>query len=226
LTIVQANTLSCWPEQSLAMKSPEFELYGWKTPNGQKIIIALEEVGADYLYRPVDITNGEQHTEAFRAISPDGKIPALVHNTKAPVTLFESGAILLYLANKFPILTGNTEHDKAKVMSWTFWQVGQLGPLAGQFGRFHATHPDNSTAIKHFEALVWRCIDVMEKQLTQTSFLAGEQFTVADIAAFPWVASEQSYLQRYNVAWRSQRPALARWAERIASKPSVVKALG
>jgi len=208
------------------MKSPEFELYGWNTPNGQKIIIALEEVGAHYHYHPVDITKGEQHTDAFRAISPDGKIPALIHNAKSPITLFESGAILLYLANWFPTLTGTTEQSKANALSWTFWQVGQLGPLAGQFGRFHSIKPDNPAAIKHFEALVWRCIDVMEKQLSQTRFLAGEQFTIADIAAFPWIASEQSYLQRYNIAWQEQCPALTDWAQRIAGKPSVLTALG
>jgi len=207
------------------MKSFEYELYGWNTPNGQKIIIALEEVGARYQYHPVDISQGEQHTDAFRAISPDGKIPALIHNTPTPVTLFESGAILLYLANQYPALTGNSEQEKAHVMAWTFWQVGQLGPLAGQFGRFQNAAPENQAAVEHFETLVWRCIDVMEKQLSQTSFLAGEQFSVADIAAFPWIASQQSYLQRYHIAWREQRPALARWANRIAEKTSVRKAL-
>jgi len=208
------------------MQIPEFDLYGWNTPNGQKIVIALEEVNANYSYHPINITNAEQHTEFFRRISPDGKIPALVHNTKEPVTLFESGAILLYLANLFPTLSGTTEQDKAKVMSWTFWQVGQLGPLAGQFGRFHAIQPANPAAVKHFEDLVWRCIDVMEKQLSQTEYLAGEQFTVADIAAFPWIAAEQSYLQIYDITWREQRPAVARWANRIVGKPSVIKALG
>lgn len=208
------------------MNSPEFELYGWNTPNGQKIIIALEEVGANYLIHPVDISQGEQHTDSFRAISPDGKIPALVHNTNTPVTLFESGAILLYLIIRFPTLTGTTEQDKANALSWTLWQVGQLGPFAGQFGRFHAIQPENPAAVKHFETLVWRCIDVMEKQLLQTTFLAGEQFTVADIAAFPWIASEQSYLQRYNLKWQEQHPALTRWAMRIAKKPSAVTALG
>ncbi len=208
------------------MNSAEFEYYGWNTPNGQKIMIALEEVGANYHYHPIDISKGEQHTDSFRTLSPDGKIPALVHNSKTPVTLFESGAILLYLANLFPMLTGTNEQDKAKAMSWTLWQVGQLGPLAGQFGRFHATQPANADAIKHFEALVWRCIDVMEKQLSQTRYLAGEQFTVADIAAFPWIASEQSYLQRYNLGWQEQRPALNRWAKLIAKKPSAINALG
>lgn len=208
------------------MNKPEFELYGWNTPNAQKIVIALEEVSAIYNYHPIDITNGEQHTESFRAISPDYKIPALIHNTEEPVVLFESGAILLYLADLFPVLSGATEKDKAKVMSWTLWQVGQLGPFAGQFGRFHTVQPANPAAVKHFEALVWRCIDVMEKQLSQTTYLTGEKFTVADIAAYPWVASEQSYLQRYNIEWREPLPNLAHWARRIADKPSAIKAMG
>lgn len=207
------------------MTTAEYELYGWNTPNGQKIIIALEEVEAHYLYHPIDISAGEQHAESFRALSPDGKIPAIRHNTEAPITLFESGAILLYLANQYPILAGELEHEKARVLSWTLWQAGQLGPLAGQFGRFKSAVPANPRVVKHFETLVWRCIDVMEKQLTHSTYLAGETFTVADIAAFPWIASEQSYLQRYKIAWREQRPELARWAKQISEKPSVIKAL-
>ena len=207
------------------MQSSEFELYGWDTPNGQKITIALEEAGANYVYKPIDISQGEQHAESYKALSPDGKIPALIHHLAEPVTLFESGAILLYLANLYPALTGESESTRARVMSWTFWQVGQLGPLAGQFGRFQIATPPNPDALKHFETLVWRCLDVMEKQLSRTSYLAGEQFTVADIASFPWVASQQSYLQRYHIAWREKCPALRLWADNIANKPSVIKVI-
>jgi len=212
--------------QPLSMQSAEFELYSWNTPNGQKIIIALEEVCADYIYKPIDITQEEQHAESFRAVSPDGKIPALVHHAAEPVILFESGAILLYLASQFPVLKSESDTTRANVMSWTFWQVGQLGPLAGQFGRFQIAIPPNPEAVKHFEALVWRCLDVMEKQLSRTTYLAGEQFSVADIASFPWIASQQSYLQRYHIAWREKCPALKSWADSIASRPSVIKALG
>jgi len=208
------------------MNNPEFKLYGWNTPNGQKIIIVLEEVNAEYTYQPIDITQGEQHASEFRVISPDGKIPALIHHETSPITLFESGAILLYLANRFPQINGKTNEERARVMSWTFWQVGQLGPLAGQFGRFQIATPPNPEAVKHFESLVWRCLEVMEKQLTTTEFLAGETFTVADITSFPWIASQQSYLQRYDIEWRKKCPAVVRWADSIASKPSVIKALG
>lgn len=203
-----------------------FEYYGWNTPNGQKITIALEEVGANYQYHPIDISKGEQHASAFRKISPDGKIPALVHLKESNVTLFESGAILLYLAELFPKVHGHNDLERAQVMSWTFWQVGQLGPLAGQFGRFHTASPANPAAVDHFEQLVWRCLDVLEKRLTQSPFLAAEHFTVADIASFTWVASEQSYLQKYNIQWREKCPALLRWSNLIMQKPSVKKAFG
>lgn len=208
------------------MNSPEFELFGWNTPNGQKIIIALEEVGVQYSYTPIDISKGQQHDSSFRAISPDGKIPALIHRSSETVTVFESGAILMYLANLYPALTGESESTRASVMAWTFWQVGQLGPLAGQFGRFQIANPPNPDAVEHFKALVWRCLDVMENQLSKSTFLASEQFSVADIASYPWIASQQSYLQRYNLQWREKYPALVRWADSIAVKPSAIKALG
>ena len=207
------------------MNIPEFELYGWNTPNGQKIIIALEEAHASYSYIPVDISAGEQHTKDFRALSPDGKIPALIYNGASRITLFESGAILLFLANRFPQLNGVTETERAQVMSWTFWQVGQLGPLAGQFGRFKGASSLNHNAIEHFESLVWRCLKVMNTRLENSDYLAGINFTIADMACYPWIASQQSYLQIYGLDWRSQCPAIVRWVEDIASRPSVNKSL-
>lgn len=208
------------------MTTHDFEYYGWNTPNGQKISIALEEVDANYRYHPIDISKGEQHTDAFRKISPDGKIPALIHTADANVTLFESGAILLYIADLFPTVHGQTNHERAQVLSWTFWQVGQLGPLAGQFGRFHTASPENPAAVEHFEQLVWRCLDVLEKRLSESEYLAADHFTVADIASFTWVASPQSYLQKYHVQWQETCPAVLRWSERIMQKPSIKVALG
>jgi len=207
------------------MHQAVIELYGWNTPNGQKILIALEEAGADYHYHRIDITRGHQKDASFREISPDGKIPALVHHVGSGLTLFESGAILLYLANHYPALHGRNTAEQAQVMSWIFWQVGQLGPLAGQYGRFRTASPDNRTAIAHFEDLIWRCLEVMETRLAQSKYLACDHFTVADMAAFPWVASEQSYLQRFDITWREQCPALQQWADKILQRPSVVKSL-
>jgi len=203
----------------------DFEFYGWNTPNGQKIIIALEEAGAIYRYHPINISKGEQKTSQYRRISPDGKIPALIVNSEPAVSYFESGAILLYLASVFPELHGKTEIERAQVMSWTLWQAGQLGPLAGQFGRFSAAY-DNPAAVVHFDSLLWRCLDVLEKRLSNSPYLAGSSFTAADIATLPWIASKQSYLQIYDVAWREKCPSLTRWADSLMSKASVVKALG
>ena len=208
------------------MSNLEFDLYSWNTPNGQKIIIALEEVGATYNYHPIDISKGDQHSPNFKALSPDGKIPALVCTVGPEVSLFESGAILLYLAGLYPELHGSTEAERAHVMSWTLWQVGQLGPLAGQFGRFSGAVTPNPTAVDHFEQLVWRCFEVLESRLAQSAFLAGDQFTVADIASLPWVASNKSYLQIYQLGWRERYPSVKRWADELLQRPSVVKALG
>lgn len=208
------------------MSDHQFDLYSWNTPNGQKAVIALEEAGAKYTYRPIDISKGEQHTPQFKALSPDGKIPVLVTKTSSVINHFESGAILLYLAELYPALHGSTSAERAQVMSWTLWQVGQLGPHAGQFGRFSGAPTSNPAATEHFEQLVWRSLDVLEKRLTQSVFLAGESFTVADIASIPWVASKQSYLQRYSVAWREKCPSLKRWADTLLLRPSVIKAFG
>ena len=140
------------------MPQTYFDLYGWNTPNGQKVIIALEEVGAIYNYHPIDISKGEQHDSDFKALSPDGKIPVLVSHTPEAVTHFESGAILLHLAEHFPLLHGSSASEKALVRAWTFWQVGQLGPLAGQFGYFSGKANADPETVAHFEQLVWRCL--------------------------------------------------------------------
>lgn len=208
------------------MDSHQFDLYSWNTPNGQKIVIALEEVGANYAYLPVDISKGDQHSAEFRALSPDGKIPVLVTTTSAPVTHFESGAILYYLAGLYPQLNGATDAERAQVMSWTLWQVGQLGPHAGQFGRFSGEDTKNPAAIAHFKQLVERSLNVLENRLAESPYLAGDSFTVADIATIPWIASSQSYLQRYGVNWRAQYSSLQRWADAILLRPSVIKAFG
>ena len=206
------------------MTSCVFDLHSWNTPNGQKIVIALEESGATYNYHPVDISKGDQHTPDFRALSPFGKIPALVTHTTPAVTHFESGAILLYLAEVFPALHGTTPVERAQVLSWTLWQTSQLGPFAGQFGYFTGREDAPASTAKHFEDLLKRCLATLEQRLTESRFIAGDRFTVADIASLPWVASNQSYLQRYHVPWREHYPALRNWADSAMQRPSVVKA--
>ena len=207
------------------MTDAAFELYYWNTPNGLKAVIALEEIAVPYTHHLIDLSHGEQHNPAFRQLSPDGKIPALVDISRDKLTLFESGAILLYLAGHYPQINGQTEAERGQVLSWTLWQVGQLGPLAGQFGRFKGLTPPNPVGINHFEQLVWRCLDVLEKRLQESEYIVGEHYTVADIASFPWVASDQSYLQRYQINWRDKCPAVNRWAKLIAQRPAVEKSL-
>ncbi len=202
-----------------------YTLYSWNTPNGQKVSIALEEAGADYRLIPVDISRGQQNSAEFRQRSPDAKIPVLVVPSQTPTVLFESGAILLYLARQFPTLHGSDEQDREQVVSWTFWQVGQLGPLIGQFGRFSGLSPVNDDAVSLLNTSVKRCFSVLETRLCDSVWLAGSRFTVADIASYPWVASPQSYLQRFSVEWRRDYPAVAAWADKITQRPAVLRAL-
>lgn len=202
-----------------------FDLHSWQTPNGQKIVIALEEAQVSYRYIPVDLSKQQQYSAAFQALSPDGKIPVLIERCEPERVFFESGAILLYLADAYPELHGNTPQEKAAVSSWVFWQVGQLGPLAGQFGRFSSKQLSNAQTVDHFSQAVHRCLSVLEKQLIRQPYLVGNTFTVADISALPWVASPQSYLQKYDFVWREHYPAVEQWANELMHRPSVIKAL-
>ena len=162
------------------------DFYTWKTPNGRKISIMLEEVGLEYKVRPVNINQEEQHHEEFLEICPNGKIPAIVDHENG-ISLFESGAILLYLADKTKKLLppGNTYWE---VIQWLMWQMGGVGPMFGQTHHFLKYHPDVSeyaSARYHKETL--RLYGVLDQQLSKQTYLAGD-YSIADIAVWPWVA--------------------------------------
>lgn len=199
-----------------------FDLYSFNTPNGQKVLLALEEAGAEYAYHTVDIRAGEQHLPWFRKLSPDGKIPVLCDQRDPDVCIFESGAILLYLAGCFPQLYGTDPTQKNAVQSWTFWQVGQLGPLIGQYGqlmgRKSGRQSDDVETRAHFEAGVSRCLKVLNQRLSDSPYLAGSSFSIADIACYPWIQSPQSYLNVFEFDWRSDYLHLVRWTERLSSR--------
>jgi len=199
------------------------DLFYWPTPNGHKITIFLEETGLPYTIRPVNIAKGEQFTPEFLAISPNNRMPAIVDHAPAdggaPVSLFESGAILLYLAEKCGKLLAADIRGRASALEWLFWQVGGLGPMAGQNHHFAAYAPEKIPyAIERYRNETGRLYGVMNRRLEKSDYLAGD-YSIADIAAYPWIVPYERQGQKLE-----DFPALKRWFEAIAARPAVVRA--
>ena len=201
------------------------DLYYWPTPNGHKISIALEEAGLDYRLVPVNIGAGDQFLPDFLAISPNNKMPAIVDHAPAdggaPQSVFESGAILLYLADKSGKLMPGNQRDRIEVLEWLFWQVAGLGPMSGQMGHFSVYAPDPIPyAMERYDSEVRRLHRVMDKRLSQVPYLGGEDYSIADIAAWPWVAVYAKRPPDFDAF-----PHLARWHAAIAERPAVQRAM-
>jgi len=192
------------------------ELYTWSTPNGRKVSIALEELGLPYEVHPINIFEGQQRTPEFTAISPNQKIPAIVDRDTG-IALMESGAILLYLAEKAGKLLPDALKDYWETIQWLMWQKGGLGPMLGQAHHFLKFNPGKSTyAEERYHQEAQRLYGVLERQLTGREFIAGNQYTIADIASFPWVSRFEFQgidLQAF--------PAVLSWYLRIADRPAV-----
>ena len=191
------------------------ELYTWPTPNGRKISIALEELGLEYTAHSIDITKGEQRDPKFLAISPNGKIPALV-DTENNRSLMESGAILLYLAEKSGQLLPKDSSRRWEVIEWVMWQMGGPGPILGQIHHFVKFNPGKSSyAEERYLAEGKRLYGVLNKRLQDLEFVVGE-YSVADIAIWPWIS-------RFN--WQTiditQYPNVTRWYLSVAARPAV-----
>jgi len=191
------------------------ELYTWPTPNGRKISIALEELGLEYTAHSIDITKGEQRDPKFLAISPNGKIPALV-DTENNQSLMESGAILLYLAEKCGQLLPTDESRRWEAIEWVMWQMGGPGPILGQIHHFVKFNPGKSSyAEERYLAEGKRLYGVLNKRLQDLEFVVGE-YSVADIAIWPWIS-------RFN--WQTiditQYPNVTRWYLSVAARPAV-----
>ncbi|WP_292531438.1 glutathione binding-like protein [Methylocystis sp.] len=199
------------------------DLHYWPTPNGHKITIFLEETGLAYQIKPVDISKGDQFKAEFVAISANSRMPAVVDRAPAdggaPVALFESGAILVYLAEKTGRLLPADLHGRARTLQWLFWQVGGLGPMAGQNHHFAKYAPAKIPyAIERYRNETGRLYGVMDRQLAKTPFLAGE-YSIADIACYPWVVPHEDQGQDLH-----DFPHLKRWFESIRSRPAVIRA--
>ena len=196
-------------------------LHTWNTPNGQKPAILLEELGLDYDIVRVDIGAGAQDTPAFRALSPNGKIPALIDGD---VTLFESGAILLHLAQKHAAFLPEGGQARADALAWTFWQVGGLGPMIGQWGHFLMAPENLPYAIERFLAETLRLYSVLEARLGAQPYLAGDTYSIADMMSFPWAKGGLSYLEGAAADRLPPLPATRRWIAEIEARPAVARA--
>ena len=198
------------------------ELYFWKTPNGMKPLIALEELKVPYTLKMINIGKGEQFDPEFLKIAPNNRIPAL-SDPNYPLTLFESGAILLYLAETYgPELLSPTPHTKHKVYEWLFWQMGGLGPMAAQKNHFKVYAPKifNTTlpyAIDRYVNEVLRLYGVMDTCLASSAYLAGAHYSIADIACFPWVYED-------DVLSFEDFPHLKRWHTSIKTRKATIRA--
>ena len=195
------------------------DLYYWPTPNGHKITIALEEIGLDYTIKPVNIGKGEQFDPAFLAFSPNNRMPAIIdHDTGGePVSVFESGAILLYLAEKTGKLMPGDTRGRTAVYEWLMWQMGGLGPMLGQAHHFNFYAPERIPyAMDRYSKEANRLYGVMERRLAKTPWLAGEHYSIADIAAYPWTRT----YERQGVAIEDY-PNVMRWRQAMGDRPAV-----
>jgi GST-like protein len=198
------------------------ELHSWPTPNGLKVSIFLEEASLDHKVFPVNIGKGEQFEPSFLQISPNNRIPAIVDTEPTsggdPISVFESGAILMYLAEKTGKYLPTDIHQRAKVLEWLFWQVGGLGPMAGQNGHFNIYAPEKLPyAIDRYTNETKRLYGVLDKQLADNDYVAGE-YSIADMAIYPWIVPHEMHKQVLT-----DHPNLKRWFDQVAARPAVAK---
>jgi GST-like protein len=201
------------------------ELYYWPTPNGHKITMFLEEAGLDYTIHPVDISAGDQFKPNFLAISPNNRMPAIIDTAPAdggePISVFESGAILLYLAEKIGRFLPKDARGRKTATEWLFWQVGGLGPMAGQLGYFALRAPEPiELAIDRFADEVRRLLGVMEGRLEKVQYLAGPDYSIADIASYAWARASLELLEKIQPD-RPPLPAVRAWLERVGERTAV-----
>ena len=200
------------------------DLYYWTTPNGHKVTIFLEEAQLAYRLRPVNIGKGEQFTPEFLAIAPNNRIPALVDHAPVdggePFSLFESGAILEYLADKIGRFLPRETRPRFVVLQWLYWQMGGLGPMLGQNHHFRGYAPETiDYAIKRYTDEAKRLYRVLDNRLEGRSFLAGEDYSIADMACYPWTVSHER--QGVDLA---EYPNVRRWFDAIGARPAIERA--
>jgi len=200
------------------------ELYSWATPNGHKIHIMLEETGLPYHVHGVDIGRGDQFKPEFLAISPNNKIPAIIDTEGPdgkPISIFESGAILIYLAEKTGKFMPKTPRGRYETLEWLMFQMASIGPMLGQVHHFRAYAPEKIPyAIDRYTNEASRLTNVLDKRLSEARYLAGDEYSIADIAVFPWMRNADK--RGINMA---EFPHAQRWFDAINARPAVQRAL-
>lgn len=196
------------------------DLYTFTTPNGRKVSILLEELGISYNVHKIDITQGQQFLPDFVAINPNSKIPAIIdHDTE--ITVFESGAILMYLAEKMGKLLPTETKSRYQVMEWLMFQMASVGPMFGQFNHFNRFAPEKVPyAIARYEQETLRLYGVLNGQLADRPYIAGEDYSIADIALYPWVASYE-----FMGLTLEKHPHLKHWVEILQERPAVQRGM-
>ena len=200
------------------------DLYYWPTPNGHKVTLFLEEAGLEYRIHPVNIGTGDQFKPEFLAISPNNKMPAILDPTPAgggaPLSVFESGAILLYLAEKTGSFLSRDPRERVETLEWLFWQMAGLGPMSGQMGHFNVYAPEKIPyAIERYGNEVSRLHGVMDKRLAEHEWLAGSAYSIADMASYPWIGAYDKLPPDFAAF-----PNLQRWHQAIAARPATHRA--
>jgi GSH-dependent disulfide-bond oxidoreductase len=200
------------------------DLYTWATPNGRKISIVLEELGVDYRVHPIDIMKDEQFNPAFLALNPNNKIPVIIDEDGPegkPLTLFESGAILIYLVEKYKsALLPEQAAPRLITLQWLMFQMGGVGPMFGQLHHFRRYVDSQEYSLTRYEKEVHRIYGVLNNRLGTTSFLNGDGYSIADIATYPWVSRHSLH----NLDW-AKFPHVARWFESVGQRPAVIRGM-
>ena len=200
------------------------DLYYWPTPNGHKVSLFLEEAGLDYTVKPVNIGKGDQFDADYLRFSPNNKMPAIIDHAPAdggdPISVFESGAILRYLADKTGRFGGTGVRERTIVDEWLFWQMAGLGPMTGQYGHFHVYAPEEVPyARERYRKEAERLLGVLDKRLEDRAFIAGNDYTIADMASYPWIGV-------YDKAPIDMTPfpQVQRWHAAIRARPATQRA--
>ncbi len=203
------------------MSEPQIELYTANTPNGWKASVALEELGLPYTIRALDLGAGDQKQPAFLAINPNGRIPAIVDHGNGGHAVFESGAILLYLAEREGALLGDDAQTRSRAIQWLMFQMSGVGPMMGQANVFNRYAPEKIPfAIERYQRESRRLFEVLDGRLAERPYLAGDAYTIADIANFCWVR-----IHAWSGVDVSGLDHLARWLDTIAARPAVIRGL-
>lgn len=208
-------------------------LYTWTTPNGRKVPIMLQEIGMPYEVHPINISRNEQFGADFLKIAPNNKIPAITDDhivdtnaDGAPLAVFESGAILTYLAETSGRLLAPSGTARFKALEWLHWQIGGLGPMLGQLGFFAVRAEEKAPlAVERFTQEAGRLLGVVERRLSEAPYLAGSDYSIADIACYPWLVAATTALKEPLAESLRDKPAIHRWLATVGARPAVVKGM-